>query len=236
MMLAFLLFLVVYSSPCIADHADKINKTALLLSQQGLTTCSEKENEMAEMNVSEETWKDIAGYEGIYQVSDKGRVRGVDRRMAVNRNRPGTQFFRGRNLMPSQDRGGYHRVSLNRSGQIEQRSISRLVVAAFCGDIEDQLEVNHKDGNKANNQLENLELVTPSENCRHRDANGLRDAARGSGHGQAKLDEQIVSRIIGELNLFDGKVLADKYGVSTSTISLIRRGKIWKHVTEGYTA
>jgi hypothetical protein len=184
---------------------------------------------MLASSIPKESWKDIVGYEGIYQVSDLGRVRSIDRQ--VRDSRGVLQAFRGKILKPNVHADGYHVVNLQTAGRIRGRLVSRLVAEAFCGPLSGGLEVNHKDGIKSNNRADNLECVTAKENCQHRDRCGLRVAAKGSRHGHAILDEQTVGRITFDLKSMSGVSVAKKYGVSPSTISLIRRGKTWKHVT-----
>lgn len=101
-----------------------------------------------------EIWKDIPEYEGYYKVSDLGRVKRL----------PGAYVPNGRILKP-QKRNGYLSVSLSKNKKAKTHNIHRLVAKAFLGDS--NLTVNHKDGNKHNNKLTNLEYCTARENCRH---------------------------------------------------------------------
>lgn len=105
-----------------------------------------------------ELWKDIKGYEGCYQVSNLGRIKSLDR---MTNNQYGEYFMKGRILKNSiiKDKG-YCRVSLNNgNGKISKR-VHRLVAEAFIPNPENKLEVNHKDGNKLNNCVSNLEWCT----------------------------------------------------------------------------
>lgn len=116
-----------------------------------------------------EEWKDIKGYEGFYQVSNYGMVRSVDR--FTNRD-GGAQFRKGQLLSPGKDRWGYRFVILqNRTKKCKM--IHRLVSAAFLDPIPGKPIVNHIDGNKSNNAVDNLEYCTQSENMRHAFATGL---------------------------------------------------------------
>lgn len=109
-----------------------------------------------------EEWRDIPGYEGRYQVSDQGRVRNIAGHVLA------------RNLQNS----GYYIVHLYNGGRATRKPhlIHRLVLAAFVGI--DDAHCNHKDGDKANNVLSNLERVTRSENMLHAHAIGLAEARR----------------------------------------------------------
>ena len=98
-----------------------------------------------------EIWKDIEGYEGLYQVSDLGRVRSLDREDAQGRRIKGTV------LAGSLNGKGYLKVSLCRDGDVEGKLIHRLVAEAFLDNPDNFPQVNHKDENKTNNVVSNLE-------------------------------------------------------------------------------
>lgn len=114
--------------------------------------------------MSDEQWRPVVGYEGIYEVSDHGRVRSLDRFNHIGRR------YRGRVLRPSTDRGGYQRVVLSQNGNCKTAKIHSLVLEAFVGPRPDGLHVCHGDSNPANNHLSNLRYATQSEN-QGRDAN-----------------------------------------------------------------
>jgi hypothetical protein len=98
-----------------------------------------------------EIWKDIEGFEGIYQVSNMGRVRSLDREDAQGHRIKGTVLVGG-----SSGRG-YRKIALCRDGDIEYKLIHRLVATAFLDNPDNFPQVNHKDENKTNNVLSNLE-------------------------------------------------------------------------------
>jgi hypothetical protein len=107
-----------------------------------------------------ENWKDIKDYEGIYQVSDLGNVKSLDRYINCN----GTQkHLKGKLKKPS-SASGYCLVHLHKNGIISHQLVHRLVAKAFIPNPEDKLEVNHIDHNRKNNKLSNLEWVTKEEN------------------------------------------------------------------------
>lgn len=114
----------------------------------------------------DELWKDIPGYEGIYQVSNMGRVRSLDRRRLVN-NCHGSQSYRsdkGREIAQTDNGHGYLIVSL-RKDRRKNHYVHRLVADSFCERPNEAAQVvNHKDYDRKNNCADNLEYVTQSEN------------------------------------------------------------------------
>lgn len=104
-----------------------------------------------------EIWKDIEGYEGLYQVSDLGRVKSLIRYHNTS----------WRILTPRLQHNGYLMVTLSKNNIKNQISVHRLVAFTFISNPENKKCVNHKDGNKQNNTLANLEWVTNRENSAH---------------------------------------------------------------------
>lgn len=124
----------------------------------------------------QEIWKDIEGYEGIYQVSNLGRVRSLDR-IRNGRNQYGAEFkviHKGKELTPFSTLTGYLEVSLYIKQKRHNFLIHRLVAQAFIPNIKELSEVNHIDGNKSNNRSDNLEWCTNIENQQHAIRTGLR--------------------------------------------------------------
>ena len=130
-----------------------------------------------------EIWNAIPDYEGIYEASNEGKIR----RISV--------VFRGRKppyiLKPLNHGHGYHLVCLHKDDKQRAFLIHRLVMAAFHGKSE--LHVNHKDGNKKNNRLENLEYCTQKQNGEHAAKNDL--VAYGSRVNGSKLTDDDVREV-----------------------------------------
>lgn len=105
----------------------------------------------------EEIWKDIKGYEGLYQISNKGQVKSKARR----------GNWKETILKPSETRDHYFVVTLSKNGVQKSRRVNRIVAETFIENPLNKPEVNHIDGDKHNNNVENLEWVTTKENIIH---------------------------------------------------------------------
>jgi hypothetical protein len=113
------------------------------------------------------TWKPVPGYEGFYEVSNCGLVRSVTRTIKSSFNANRQILGKLRTVYPMKD--GYMRVQLMREHASRSYGVHRLVMMAFSpNQNQDALDVNHMDGNKQNNSLENLEWCTRGENHKHR--------------------------------------------------------------------
>ncbi len=168
-----------------------------------------------------EEWREIPGYDGAYEVSNLGRVAThvAGRFRSVNRI-----------MNPGLKGNGYLKVSLGGRSAHKNHYIHRLVLQAFCPDSNGKPDVNHKDGNKLNNRLENLEWVSRSENMQHAMRIGLWSSV-GTNNPQAILTPSNVKAI--RQYLSEGKryaELAKLFGVCRGVIGNINNGKSWRHV------
>lgn len=109
----------------------------------------------------EEIWKDIPEYLGIYQVSNYGSIRKIGR------------CKKPKMMTPKPNQKGYLRVCFAIGGKLRFYRVHRLVAQAFIPNPNNKTQINHKDGNKLNNCVDNLEWVTNQENCEHAQINGL---------------------------------------------------------------
>ena len=132
------------------------------------------EPEFTPDELATEEWRNVIDYEGTYSVSNLGRLR-----RDAPRQQPGWggPCQVGRIMKPTVMPSGYFYTNLCLNGRKKQHRIHRLLAAAFIGPCPISYECNHKDGNKANNRLSNIEYVTSSANKLHAVALGL---ARGS--------------------------------------------------------
>lgn len=123
------------------------------------------------MNLNKEVWVGIKGYENMYQISNLGRVKSLER--WVNHGLSEKQFVENKILKPRLYNNGYFFIVLCRDGKKKNSSIHRLVASAFIENIGNKEWVNHKNGIKIDNDVNNLEWVTSSENRIHAFTTGL---------------------------------------------------------------
>ena len=160
------------------------------------------------------------------EVDDHGRVWRIAARRA-GQLRPAP-----RHRAEFRNHDGYARISGNVGGERIRALAHRLVWARSNGAIPDGMEVNHKDGDKSNNRLDNLEIVTPSQNSRHALAVLGRTRARGSRHPRAILNEQSVRAIRERVSAGeDRKIVAASFGIARATVDGIVCRSSWRHVT-----
>lgn len=176
----------------------------------------------------QEVWKDVSGYEGLYQVSTLGRVKTLG---CVREYSDGRVYNYPEKILKQSNSRGYTTVHFYRDGKRSHgQSVHRLVVDAFLPNPENKVTVNHINGIKSDNRLENLEWATYKENNNHAYSVGLHKGTPTGYHSKlSKLTKEAREDIL--LNCKKGvagatcKLFADKYGVSEPTIhSLVNRG------------
>jgi hypothetical protein len=179
------------------------------------------------MDQSLERWLPVIGYEGLYEVSDHGRVRSLPRIVLARRN--GGVFPRkvkGFLLAHSKNSYGYPMVMLCINGAKKWKPVHTLVMRAFVGPS-NGLDVRHLDGSRENNVLTNLCYGTRAENVADSRAHGT--IARGTKNGHARLTDAQVrfARSMKRTNHVSQKQLANIWGVDPSTVSYAVSGASW---------
>ena len=177
-----------------------------------------------------EIWKDIKGYEGYYQISNCGRVKSLERTAIAKCN--SIRRVPEKILSICNDKDGYNIITLTKNSKKKTFKIHRLISQYFIRNPKNKPEVNHKDGNKQNNNINNLEWATESENTTHAHKIGLIDE-KGEKNPNSKLSKNQVIQIKKELKTpywGIGVSLAKKFNVSVGMIKDINVNRTWKHI------
>lgn len=186
-------------------------------------------------------WKNIKGYEGRYQLNKNGDVKSLKR--LVGNGGGGKRLVKTRLLKKGKIKAGYVMVYLRKEGKGRFLTLHRLLAKHFIDNPKKHPCVLHKDGNNQNNRLSNLYWGTQSQNMRDSLSHGTHSSfklkgvpnvsAQGEKSRNAKLNDKQV-RVINYLFKINPKrkqaVVARLFNVSRSTISLILKGKTWKHI------
>jgi hypothetical protein len=171
-----------------------------------------------------EIWKQIKNYEGIYEISNLGRVK------SLVRNTTGTNTSKVNYLKPHYTKNGYLRYVLSKNGKTKKKTMHRLIAEYFIENPLNKKCVNHKNGIRDDNTIENLEWSTHSENSIH----GFRKNKRKNVN--RKLTEiqviEIKNKLINSKRGI-GVKLAEEYNVSVYIISLIKKGKTYNEYNLG---
>ena len=122
--------------------------------------------------MSFEIWKPIKGFEGLYEISNTGLVKSLRREVPNN---GGISIVKEKILKPQKEKNGYLRIGLNKRNKKYMFLIHRLVAESFIPNVNNYAEINHKDGNKSNNNVDNLEWCSRSYNIKHSYINKLRN-------------------------------------------------------------
>lgn len=180
-------------------------------------------------NMKNEIFKDILGYEGLYQVSNMGRVKGCERVILMKN---GTlRYIEEKIITPKKRPRGYAFVALSKNATKKIHSVHQLVAKTFIKNPKKHKDINHINGNKVDNRVVNLEWVSQYENMQHAIKTGLVNN-NGSNCKTSKLKEQDVI-LIREYSEKGKKLkeISDMFGVTIANISYIIKRQSWKHVS-----
>lgn len=169
--------------------------------------------------IKNEIWKPIPNYENRYHVSNLGRVKSL-------------LGLQPRILKSQMIYKGYLRTALLKNGKQRRFLNHRLVVMAFLPEFNKNLQVNHKNGIKTDNRLENLESCTNQENSIHAVDSGLRISLKGEENKNSKLTVSDVIKIKKAIQKNNQSLvdIGKQYNVQGSAISAIKHGRTWRHV------
>lgn len=160
-----------------------------------------------------EIWKDVDGFEGVYQISNYGNLRSLDRRVPCKN---GTRKIEGKLLSPMFSPTGYFNKLVVKDGKAHALFIHHLVAKKFIGDRPEGFVIDHIDGNPRNNHVSNLRYVTQSVNLQKRK--------------DCKLSLDSVKIIKSLLGTRTQREIAQMFGVRQSLISRIKTGQRWSNV------
>jgi hypothetical protein len=169
-----------------------------------------------------EQWRDIPNYEGIYQASNLGNIKSLLRTSSY-KGRWGDAVLTSPEMQLKQEikKSGYHYVHLSKEGCGKGMLVHRLVLSAFIS--ESNLQCNHIDGNKSNNNLENLEYCTSQQNNIH--CINVLGKKRGTGSGSAKVNADQALAIRDDKRIL--REIAKDYGITLQAVHYIQKGKNW---------
>lgn len=164
-----------------------------------------------------ELWKDIPNYEGLYEVSDLGRVKSFPKHTY--------NFFR---ILKPKHTKGYLFLGLCKNKKVAAKRIHRLVAEAFIPNPENKPTVNHKKGIKTDNRVTEIEWNTILENNIHAYTSGLKKPKKSIDCNFSKLSENEIKQIKENQNNLNQRELGELHNVSQSNISNILNNKTWK--------
>ena len=171
-----------------------------------------------------EEWKDIVGYEGLYQVSNLGNIKSFKR------------YIEGKLLIPKSDKDGYKEIGIRDiTGKRTFKRIHRLVAEAFIPNPNKYKFINHKDNNPTNNTVDNIEWCSIEYNNKYRFTNG-NACHKGEKHPMSSLTNEDVIRIaaIGNQNTHSEPIIAKLFNTTRSIVNKIRLKVRWQHILDKY--
>ena len=182
-----------------------------------------------------EEWRDVPNYIGLYQASNLGRIKSLERFV---RNRNNIMKVQNKVLKSAINTNGYRTVVLRKDLKGKSIAVHRLVAIAFILNINKKKCVNHKNGIKIDNSISNLEWCTSSENNKHAFDNGLRKSLKGTIRKTFKGENCSFSQLT-EKNVLEirkiGRLMKQKdigsiYNVTEDCIGAVLRKETWKHI------
>jgi hypothetical protein len=174
-----------------------------------------------------EIWRDVPGFSGELQASDSGKLRTIDRRDVLGR------FRKGVELKFEKHRTGYLRVKISHRRVQKTYSVHRLIALTFLPNPENKPEVNHKDSNRANNAVSNLEWSTKVENIEHAYEHGALENPYGETARHFKYRVLVIDKNGNIVDVLIGKTDMENKGYQSSLVYHCLNGKQKTH--KGFT-
>lgn len=190
-----------------------------------------------------ELWKDIPSYEGLYQISNLGRVKSLSKFHKISKDYSSIGYWSKERILKNiEDKQKYFMVKLSKNGKLKNYRVHRLVAQLFVENPNNLSQVNHKDGNKHNNCFNNLEWCTCKDNIRHAWINGLNYNTEHQyllGKSKSKRVFQYTTNGDFVKDWESMTIVTKKLGISTQSISKCCKGLIktaggfvWKYKNE----
>lgn len=177
-----------------------------------------------------ELWKDIPNYEGLYQASNMGNIRSLDK-IVPKWNKPYKRKIKGRVLKKHKANGGYNVVALHKNKNQKTYKVSRLIGITWKDNPDNKPEINHKNSIRTDDRAENIEWCTRSENVKHSYDKGNANQ-KGEKNAYSKLTKKKVLSIRDKYD--SGKYsqieLSDMFNISKTTIHNVVKRKTWNHL------
>lgn len=173
-----------------------------------------------------EIFKDIKDYEGLYQISNLGRVKALAKFCKTKGD--GIRYSPEKIMKTGNDIHGYQLIGMSKNTKRLTFKVHRLVAQAFIPNSENKPFINHKNGIKNDNNFKNLEWCTDQENMDHAVRTGL--IKKGEDNPNSKLNEKDILRIRNEFKDFSISDVARKFNVDWNTIKRVITGDGWKHL------
>jgi len=196
-------------------------------------------NELSDrMNIGGEVWRDVCGWEDIYEVSNRGRVKRLKRRV-THRNQAGDfiMVYPTKILKANPDSSGYPQVTLNAVSEGKKRRVARvhrLVAEAFIPNPESKPQVNHINSNTMDANVYNLEWCTGSENQTHSWGAGQREKKCGEKSPVCKYKDGTIEKVyrLAKSKTISQEKIGALFSMPQITVSNILTKKTWSHITD----
>ncbi len=181
--------------------------------------------------MKKEDWKPVINFEDSYIVNNLGEVKSLDRMINIRRGNQRFKFNKkGKTLKPKLTHDGYFETTLIKNQKRKYIRTHRIVAFAFISNKLGKPCINHKDGNKLNNNINNLEWVTVKENTIHAYKNNLIKIRRGESLSDLKDSQVREIRKLHKNKTLTQRQIAKKFGVGKNCIWHIVHRKTWKHI------
>ena len=182
-----------------------------------------------------EIWKPIKGYEGLYEISNRGSIKSLEREIGNN---GGIAIKKEAILTPQQIRCGYYRIGLTDENKKRKMFlVHRLVATAFIPNPQNKSEVNHIDGNKKNNNLENLEWCTRGENLKHAYKTNLRTTEASKNNFKKMIEKhkrKVIQKDINQNIINEFKSIKEASKITETSIISVCKHKGYYKTAGGY--